>query len=412
MKGAYISIRRLCILILILSVGFALPEAALAGGPVHGARAVGMGTAFNAVADDPSAILFNPAGLTQVKGASIYGGVTAVILSTTYTNLSGVSEETEFQVFFPPHLYVTSDLWTEDLVFGVGLYSPFGIGGRKWSSAGLTRYASTESIIATYSVNPTVAWRALPAVSIAFGLDYMRSTIETERMLDQSASGAADANTRLEADGGGWGYNLGVLLFPGHDVRIGLVYRSAIRINYRGDLAANGLAPALGFLQYSSPVSTTSRFPEIYGLGISYKPTEKLLLAADVELVRWSSFKRMDLDIHQEVPPFADSSTPLDWKDSWQYKIGAEYRVNDTVSLRCGYAYIRTSVPDHTLEPGNPDADQHNFSVGGGYRSSPVWIDGFYNIGVFEDRKVNNAILSGEYKNIIHYVGLSVGRSF
>ena len=307
---------------------------------------------------------------------------------------------------------MTSDLGTEDLVFGVGLYSPFGIGGRKWSSAGLTRYASTESIIATYSVNPTVAWKALPSVSIAFGLDYMRSAIKMERMIDQSVFVAADANTRLEADGDGWGYNLGVLLFPWHDVRIGLIYRSAIRIDYRGDLTANGLAPALGFSQYSSPVSTTNRFPEIYGVGVSYKSTKKLLLAADVELVRWSSFKRMDLDIHQEVPPFTDSSTPLDWKDSWQYKIGLEYQFNERYFLRGGYAYIRTSVPDHTLEPGNPEADQHNFSVGAGHRGSPVWIDAFYNIGVFEDRKVNNAILSGEYKNIIHYVGLSVGRSF
>jgi hypothetical protein len=38
------------------------PVAAFAGGPVHGAKAAGMGTAFIGLADDPSAILFNPAG--------------------------------------------------------------------------------------------------------------------------------------------------------------------------------------------------------------------------------------------------------------------------------------------------------------------------------------------------------------
>jgi len=44
------------------AAGFRLPEA--------GAKAMGMGFAFTAQADDPSAIYFNPAGLTQLKGTT------------------------------------------------------------------------------------------------------------------------------------------------------------------------------------------------------------------------------------------------------------------------------------------------------------------------------------------------------
>src|SRR5215831_2710893 len=45
------------------------------------ARAVGMGGAFTAVADDPSAVWFNPAGLAQLRQTTILGGVDMVAAS-------------------------------------------------------------------------------------------------------------------------------------------------------------------------------------------------------------------------------------------------------------------------------------------------------------------------------------------
>ena len=53
--------------------GFRLPE--------QGAKAMGMGFAFTAQADDPSAIYFNPAGLTQLKGNNVMVGVTYMRLN-------------------------------------------------------------------------------------------------------------------------------------------------------------------------------------------------------------------------------------------------------------------------------------------------------------------------------------------
>lgn len=401
-----------------LSCLFAYTGISFAGGPVHGARAAGMGTAFVGLADDSSAILFNPGGLTQSKGTSVYAGVTAVSPSTVYTATSGNTARTEFQIFYPPHLYITSDLGTDDFVFGLGLYSPFGIGGRKWDPAGPTRYASVESAIATFSVNPTIAWRASSALSLAFGIDYMRSNIEMKRMIDQSVVGAGDASTALEADGDGWGYNVGALIRTGERTGIGLAYRSAINVNYRGDMSIDGIAPALqplfGAPSYKSAITTKNRFPDIYSMGISYLLSTKLVIAADVELVRWSSFKKMEVNIVQEVPAagVTDAVTPLDWKDSWQFKIGAEYRMSESIALRAGYAFINTPVPDHTFEPGNPDADQHNVSIGMGYRTGNWRIDGFYDIGIFLDRTVQNAVVDGEFRNVAHYLGVSAGRSF
>jgi len=174
-------------LLVFLIVAVLLPQAALAGGIVHGSKASGMSSAFIAVADDPSAILHNPAGLTQLHGTSLYGGATLVMPSSTYTAPSGQSVDTETQVFLPPHLFVATDFGAEKAVFGLGVFAPFGIGGRKWPADGPTRYGSVESFIGTVTINPTVAVALLPGLSVAAGL---RVEIRVAQMQRHLAGGA------------------------------------------------------------------------------------------------------------------------------------------------------------------------------------------------------------------------------
>src|SRR5512143_2787353 len=86
------------------AAGFRLPEA--------GAKAMGMGFAFTAQADDPSAIYFNPAGLTQLKGNNLMLGATYVNLGGAEFNgttpLTGTTPTTEKQKdleFVIPNVY-------------------------------------------------------------------------------------------------------------------------------------------------------------------------------------------------------------------------------------------------------------------------------------------------------------------
>ena len=64
---------------LILLVGVTLTIASIARGggievPMQDAKAAGEADAFTAQADDPSAIFYNPAGLTQIQGTQISVG--------------------------------------------------------------------------------------------------------------------------------------------------------------------------------------------------------------------------------------------------------------------------------------------------------------------------------------------------
>src|SRR5512139_4177934 len=106
------------LLVLLLSAstsfaaGFRLPEA--------GNKANAMGFAFTAQADNPSAIYYNPAGITQLQGNNIALGVTYVkenggeftgstpLTGATPTSPGLTRSETQKDLnFFLPNLYYT-----------------------------------------------------------------------------------------------------------------------------------------------------------------------------------------------------------------------------------------------------------------------------------------------------------------
>ena len=377
-----------------------------------------MGTAFIAVADDPSTLSFNPAGITQLTGTQIYAGASAYLPYTRYESPSGESTETKFQVFVPPYFYICSDLGTKDLRVGLSLISPFGLGGNEWRPDGPTRYISTDSMITTLALNPTVAYQLLPNLSIAIGAVYMKAWNDQNAMVNQSIVGAPDGKSELSADGDGWGYNVGLLFKPSPRWSLGLQYRSSITVNYEGDLDLSSIAPplwpVLGGSTFRSPIRMTNKFPDLFGFGIAFRPTDKWTIAFDAEYEGWSSFGTVTTEIEREVPAvgITNRQTVLDWENRVILKTGAEYRYSDRLALRAGYINVPSYVPDHTLSPENPLANWHTLTVGLSYRLGTVDIDFFYEAIFSETRTVENGILSGRYESFGHNFGFGIGKKF
>jgi long-chain fatty acid transport protein len=255
-------------------------------------------------------------------------------------------------------------------------------------------------------------------VAVAAGLDILYASNNMVRMVDQSLLGFMDGKLSFTGNGLGWGYNFGLLVFPEGKVSFGFAYRDGIRVKQKGILSFGRIASALqldfGGGVFRTDASMVVHFPEIFSWGVAFRPITQLTLAADVEWVRWSSFDQSTLNLTRGVPQVGFANIPLDfrWEDSWQIKFGGEYKVSENLALRAGYAFVETPVRGLTLNPGNPDSDQHNFSVGFGYKIRKWEVDAFYIAGFFHDRRINNAILSGTYHNLTHYAGFSVGQKF
>jgi long-chain fatty acid transport protein len=390
----------------------------MAGGPAHGGKAAGMGTAFAAVADDPSTIAHNPGGIGFLEGTRLYLGAMAVAPNTRYKSDDGPSEETETQIFVVPHAYLTSDLEWNGVTVGLGFFSPFGIGGRKWPNDGALQYYSRESLVATFLANPVAAWRVLPTLSIAFGVDYLWTYNHAEQKVDQSMLQAADGTSEFTADGGGWGWNVGMLWQVHRQFNIGAAYRSGITADLSGDIKLKDIAPVLqplfGGSKMNSHAHTSLDFPDIATLGVAWYPNSRWTVTVEGEWIGWSSFARQTITVDEPVVNggFDNSKIDLQWKNSWIAKAGMEMKIDLHWAVRFGYAYLSSPVPASTLTPANPDASQQNYCFGLGYTLDKATFDLFYVFATYQDREVTNDILSGEFSNKSHSLGFSVGWQF
>ena len=146
----------------------------------QGAAAAGQGGAFAAQADDPSAIYYNPAGITQLRGVQIYTGAMFVGGTTEFTSPSGATATGPFagSVAFPPPttLYVTANLpdigiaGLGDLAVGLGVISRFGL-VTSFPEDGPFATAVTSAALPLIDIKPTLAYRIDNRLSIGVGAD-------------------------------------------------------------------------------------------------------------------------------------------------------------------------------------------------------------------------------------------------
>src|SRR6516225_12111353 len=86
------TLNRSCIFRSIAAAFFAAAGSALGAGfdlPDQDAFVIGRGMAFVATADNPSAIYYNPAGITQLEGNNLRAGIYGIDLNQTFVPTNG-----------------------------------------------------------------------------------------------------------------------------------------------------------------------------------------------------------------------------------------------------------------------------------------------------------------------------------
>ncbi len=205
--------------------------------PDQSSAATAQGQAFSAQADDPSAIYYNPAGLTQLSGTHVSAGSYLIRMETKFDGPGGKEHMEQFNM--SPHLYAVSDFGVERWRVGLGINAPFG-SHTEWPKNGPLRYAATKSELAVMNLAPTVAWQATEQLSVGLGVNVYYGDTSLEQQVDFSAFGAPDGTSRLQGDGWGVGATVGLLWRPHAQHAVAVVYRSPFAITFEGDARVAG----------------------------------------------------------------------------------------------------------------------------------------------------------------------------
>lgn len=413
----------------LLALAILISGIALAGGyqiNEQHARSMGFAGAFVAQASDASAVYFNPAGLAFQKGWRFSGGTTLIIPSTKFTGPSPSTNTTsmESQIFYPSNLYLAFGM-ENGMTFGLGIYNPFGLGS-EWPADWSGRRLSVKTDLRTFYINPSVGYRIDDRLAIGVGVSFivgdvsLKFRVPTYSTLAPPTPAAKDGTALLEADGTGFGFNVGVLFKPTDRLSIGLSYRSKTDLEFSGEATFSDMQ-ALGPYFPGGTGKTTLPLVNTFAGGVAYRVTDQLTVEADLQYVGWGKYKELKVDL-EEGPAFPLTGRPLqsdmgskkDWEDAYLVKIGAEYRM-DRFAFRVGYIMDTTPQPDKSVEPMLPDADRNEFTMGVGYQfTESLSVDAAYQLILFKDRTVSTPVntFPGTYKSSANLFGINIGYQF
>ncbi|MDD5138988.1 MAG: outer membrane protein transport protein [Verrucomicrobiales bacterium] len=345
------------------------------------AFATARGEAFVATADNPSAIYYNPAGITQIEGSNVRMGIYAIDYHISFKPPSGqantghtYNEQDNFAAI--PQFFYTCSPTNLPMSFGLGIYSPFG-GNMSWPQDTGFRSVALSGKLTYVTINPVVAWKISPSLSIAAGLMVNYVDMSLEQGLLRFPKPFANY-FRFTGDGWSVGYNLGARWQPLEKLSFGASFRSPAKVTLDGrtQIAYPGIANS------QTSAHTDFTFPMSVIGGVSYRPTPKWNLEFDANYTDWSSFD--STTIHQANPPapfHPDVPVTLDWQASWMYEFGVTRYFDNGWHVSGGYVFNENSVPDKYYTPLAADMDRHFFSLGAGRKGKTFDFDVAYQFG-------------------------------
>ena len=327
----------------------------------HSAKAMAMGGAFTAVANDASAIYFNGAGLTQLNGTNFLIGTTAISPVSTFRGVSPNITEygTEKKVFFPSHAWI-SHRFSDKIAAGVGFTTPYGL-ETNWDQNWVGRYLAVQTKLFVFTISSVVAYKLSDQLSVSAGLVYSWANVTITQKSPQTPF-PGDAFTTLDGkDNSSFGYSLGLMMKPDPKFTIGVSLRSQIEYTFDGNATTTGASQLASKLP-EGDASAKLTTPINVTLGLAYDVQPQFKLTADFEYVGWSSYDKLAVDFAN--PNYNDISSPRLYDNSYILRLGGEYKLLDMLGVEAGIYYDKTPVDPKFVNPSLPDANRLGFSFG------------------------------------------------
>jgi long-subunit fatty acid transport protein len=401
-----------------------------------GARSMGLGGAFVALADDATAAFANPAGLVQLtrpeislegrswsysnpftEGGRLTGQPTGILLDNTpglrtARSSSDVSSLSFLSVVYPRgpwalatyrHQLANFEQFTETQgLFAAGAGFPDDAVFPSQPPRVMDLRTSTDLGIVNYGAG--VAYRPSDAISLGLGISY----VEADLRLDSSLYVVEDPNLEesqfgpnpflpdrrvasaiIDSQSSDWSVTLGILGQLSSRWSCAAFYRLGPDFDIRVvSLSGPGLVPTIPDGTVIEADSEVFPLPDVFGLGVAFKPLGALTVAFEWDRVRYSQIFE------------GDDTNRLD--DADELHLGVEYvfiRATPIIAVRSGIWLD----PDHRIRTVGDDVverallrggdDELHYTVGLGFVFENFQID----LGVDLSELVDRVALSAIY---------------
>jgi long-chain fatty acid transport protein len=388
-----------------------------------GAKNVGMGGTGTGLYLDQASQFFNPGAFAFAPTGFQVGGNLAIPRISFRPGDADQGQRTlQNTNVFPFSGFVGFGPKEGKWRVGAGVYTPFG-SELHYQQGWEGRYALTDINLRSVFGQVTAAYAITPQLSVGAGVTtLLYGDVDLQRDLPVQAQGStspAHAQLTGKADHK-VGYNLGVMFKPSEKLSVGVSYRSAVDAHVSGgDVALTGIPASAAGSFTAKNFDVTLPLPDVYSFGIGVRPSEKLLIAFDANLVGWSRYQSLDFKYSGGVlGGNTSSSSKRQYQDALAFRVGAQYKVTDGFSLRAGTFYDMACVRDGFVTPETPDADRIGFTAGIGYEfaqrfgiDASFLFEDFMKRSQSQDDLISNGTtdrVAGTYKTTIAVPGVQL----
>lgn len=360
----------------------------------YGTKAKGRGGVSLSISDDAMAGANNPALFADL-GDRIDAGFEAFVPRRGAERTGGplgqfnFNERSDRNLFIIPDFGVSKKL-SQRLTLGLTIYGNGGLNtdyqegdsaacasnlpngrGNPFCGQGPAGVNLEQLVIA-----PTVAFRLNKNHAFGFSPLFVYQRFYAEGLQLFGNFGYSSDPNRLTNEGtstsNGRGYRVGYFgTFGG--LQIGAAYSPRVDMNKFDEYA--GLFAGQGDFD----------IPTNYGVGVSWRPTSKWMVAADVTKVKFSEVPAVGNSSRTAAPNCNclgnDDGPGFGWRDVVTKKFGLEYQATGNLTLRAGYNKGDNPVTerDVTFNILAPGVVTKHYTVGGTYKLSDVAeISGHY----------------------------------
>jgi long-chain fatty acid transport protein len=388
--------------LLFVGLSMALPPPTSHAGPCQafgfGGRAIAMGGAVAASSSDYAAMFYNPAGVAFAEGPTLGAGF---VYGSPDLRINGEEQDVDpiraFQV--GGSLPLGSSKYLGRITLGLAVHIP--------TSTAMTLGAEdpAKPHFVLYSIDPqrTAVYlggsvRILPSLSIGGGVSILA---EAELNLNLSLLSSSFITHHSPTK-----YNFdpifGIKFKPTKSLALAAVYRESKTATLKPELKI-----FVGDEQILPTVTIFNQFnyePREAVVAAMYSFRERLVVEVDVTWMDYSNYQvsTPKYEFEEEVPDWVKTLLSMnnfpdpEFKDIFVPRVGTEFMVNKYFTLRGGYYYQASPVPDQRGITNYVDADKHVISIGGGVKAflppkileRPIHIDFVFQAQILQERSV------------------------
>ena len=280
-----------------------------------------MGGALVGKAMDASANFNNPATLTDLTNIWVTVGFVTEhprAKVRAFNNGKCLGDvNTDAGLFWLPHFQLAVPL-PHGFTFGLAGDAEYGL-GTDFGENAPTAWSCTETMVQGYVLNPNLAYKITDKWSVGAGLRWLYFDFEQYKNLG-ALGYHLYGNNRCES----FGWQVGTKYDILDNLSVGVVYKSPIDANIRGETDANAKVPdptAVGTARIlTDGADCEMTLPQSVTAGINWDVVRTWHLGFATSWSQWSEFDTLVFNVKPQR-----NDVYLDWNDTWRASIGSAW---------------------------------------------------------------------------------------